>query len=83
MLLGVMWMMTALVTGFMVGRISMYGMWESEEEQGSGRRRAAQDMEKKGALSGGRQSNLERGKPCIRRNSRSGGGRASDSNHLS
>lgn len=33
MLLGVMWMMTALVTGFMVGRISMYGMWESEEEQ--------------------------------------------------
>ncbi len=30
MLLGVMWMMTALVTGFMVGRISMYGMWESE-----------------------------------------------------
>lgn len=33
MLLGVMWMMTALVTGFMVGRISMYGMWESGEGQ--------------------------------------------------
>lgn len=38
MLLGVMWMMTALVTGFMVGRISMYGMWESEEEQEEGKK---------------------------------------------
>ena len=31
MLLGVMWMMTALVVGFMVGRISMYGLWDNDE----------------------------------------------------
>lgn len=33
MLLTVMWMMTALVAGFMAGRISMYGIWEGEEEE--------------------------------------------------
>ncbi len=51
--------------------------------QEAGRRRAAQVMEKKGTLPGGGQSILERGKPCIRGNRRSGGGRASCSSHLS
>lgn len=32
MILTVMWLMTALVIGFMVGRISMYGSWETEED---------------------------------------------------
>lgn len=35
MLLGLMWMMTALVVGFMVGRISMYGLWEEDAEERS------------------------------------------------
>ena len=43
MLLTVMWMMTALVVGFMVGRISMYGMWESGEEDGQEERNAETD----------------------------------------
>ncbi len=33
MLMSIMWMMTALVAGFMAGRISMYGLWDSEEEE--------------------------------------------------
>ena len=33
MILNVMWMMTALVVGFMVGRISMYGLWAEEDEE--------------------------------------------------
>ena len=32
MILTVMWLMTALVIGFMVGRISMYGSWDTDEE---------------------------------------------------
>lgn len=32
MFLRVMWLMTAGVVGFMAGRISMYGLWETEEE---------------------------------------------------
>lgn len=43
MLLTVMWMMTALVVGFMAGRISMYGMWESEEGDGQEERNAETD----------------------------------------
>lgn len=52
MLLTVMWMMTALVAGFMAGRISMYGMWESEEEgreeKGAGSDRPARIWRRKG-----------------------------------
>lgn len=33
MILTVMWLMTALVIGFMVGRISMYGAWGTDEEE--------------------------------------------------
>lgn len=32
MILTVMWLMTAMVIGFMVGRISMYGSWDTDEE---------------------------------------------------
>lgn len=35
MIMTVMWLMTALVIGFMVGRISMYGSWDMEEESGN------------------------------------------------
>ena len=39
MLMGIMWMMTALVVGFMAGRISMYGLWDTDEgETEEGRR---------------------------------------------
>lgn len=33
MMLGVMWMMTAVVVGFMLGRVSMYGLLEPVEEE--------------------------------------------------
>lgn len=33
MVLGVMWMMTAVVVGFMLGRVSMYGQLEPAEEE--------------------------------------------------
>ena len=33
MVLGVMWMMTAVVVGFMLGRVSMYGQLEPVEEE--------------------------------------------------
>ena len=33
MVLGVMWMMTALMVGFMLGRVSMYGQLEQTEEE--------------------------------------------------
>lgn len=35
MMLGVMWMMTAVVVGFMLGRVSMYGQLEPVEEEGT------------------------------------------------
>ncbi len=43
MLMGIMWMMTALVVGFMAGRISMYGLWDTDEgetEEGRDSRQA-------------------------------------------
>lgn len=36
MLMGVMWLMTAMVVGFMAGRISMYGLWEAGDGEDAG-----------------------------------------------
>lgn len=59
MLLGVMWLMTAMVIGFMLGRVSMYGQLsygqeEPEEDETDREARASEECNPEGSPSPGR-----------------------------